>query len=401
VLNPHVEAYVVYLSERGYAPRTIDMYLRSVAHFAHWSASRLRVLEVIHESLVQCYIDEHLPVCRCAPRCVRTKVEARAALVHLLALLRSEGLVAERASRVPAAIAAELHAFDDYLAEVRGLRAVTRQQGRLKHVRDFLLVHFADDAVEVATLIPHDIERFVRRRTAGWKPSSVKQVCIALRSYFRFKATQGVDTVRLAGAVPHVAQWRLSSLPRSLSGAEVKQLLDAFDRSAATGRRDYAIARCYVDLGLRTAEVVRLQLEDLDWREGRIYIRSKGRRTDVLPLPRATGSAIAAYLCSGRRRTASRALFLRHRPPLDKPATADTIRGAMRNVALRCGLADRLTGTHILRHTVARRLVQSGASLKSIADLLRHRNLDTTTIYAKVDLDALSGVAAPWPGRRA
>lgn len=399
VLSPHVKAYVAHLGDRGYAAGTINSYLRAVAHFAHWSADRLPTLDDLDDELVQRFVFEHLPICRCAPRCVRTRKQARAALGHLIAQLRVEGVIPQRTRSLPVAGADELEAFNDYLTDVRGLRAVTRQQGVLQHVRHFLLAYFATDTARIATLTPGDIEGFILQHTVGWKPSSVNQVCIALRSYLRFKATQGVDTERLIAAVPCVAQWRLSTLPRDLSAPEVQQLLDAFDRNNATGRRDYAIARCYLDLGLRTAEVVRLQLEDLDWREGRIYIRSKGRRTDVLPLPASTGRAIVAYMRSGRRYSSSRALFLRHRPPLDSPATTDTIRAVIRNAARRCGLEKRLTGTHILRHTVARRLVQSGASLKSIADLLRHRSLDTTTIYAKVDLDALTGVAAPWPGR--
>ena len=397
VLRPHVDAYAAWLRSRGYAPGTVACYLRSVAHFAHWVAHRARALDGIDEPLVRRFVDGHLPSCRCARRCVRAKNTVRAALVQLLAFLRCEGRIPARASCTPAAIGFELDLFDRHLATVRGLQDTTRH-GQLKHVRDFLLAQFADGAVDVTTMTPCDVERFTRQYTAGCKPASVKQVCIALRSYLRFKATQGIDTARLSGALPQVAQWRLSGLPNDLSAQEVERLLGAFDRRTATGRRDYAIARCYIDLGLRTAEVVRLRLEDLDWRAGRVQIRSKGRRTDVLPLPMATGRAIAAYLRAGRPLTASRALFLRHRPPCDKPATTDTIRGAIRNAALRCGLAERLTGTHILRHTVARRLVQGGASLKAIADVLRHRSLDTTTIYAKVDLDALASVAAPWPG---
>jgi site-specific recombinase XerD len=320
--------------------------------------------------------------------------------VQLLIFLRIEGHIPPRAPCTPAPIAVELDAFDRYLATVRGLQDVTRQ-GQLKHVRDFLLAHFADRTVELRAMTPSDIERFTRQHTVGWKPTSVKQVCIALRSYLRFKAVHGIDTTRLVAALPRIAQWRLSTLPRDLSAQDVERLLGSFDRRTGAGRRDYAIARCYVDLGLRTAEVVRLRLEDLDWHASRIRIRGKGRRTDVLPLPTATGRAIAQYLRAGRPASASRTLFLRHRPPCDKPATSDTIRGAIRNAALRCGLAERLTGTHVLRHTVARRLVQGGASLKAIADVLRHRSLDTTTIYAKVDLAALTTVAAPWPGSRA
>ncbi|MDZ7753338.1 MAG: site-specific integrase [Gammaproteobacteria bacterium] len=400
VLDSHAEPYVAWLEARGYAPGTIDRYLRAVAHFAHWSAPRLNAIGEIDEELVRRFVDDHLPQCRCAPCCVRSRADVRAALVQLLAQLRTEGLSAESALAIPAAIEAELQAFDTYLADVRGLQAVTRYQGQLKHVYHFLLAHFVQGALQMATLAPDDIARFVTEHTAGWKPTSVKQVCIALRSYLRFKAVQGMDTASLAGAVPHVAQWRLSQLPRGLSRQEVEQLLGAFDRRTANGRRDYAIARCYVDLGLRTAEIGRLQLDDLDWQQGQIRIRSKGRRTDVLPLPPTTARAIVAYLRSGRRATPRRDLFLRHRPPLERPVTPTTIRGAIRNAARRCGLATRLPGPHVLRHTIACRLVQSGASFKAIADLLRHRSLDTTMIYAKVDLEGLKKVALPWPGRR-
>jgi site-specific recombinase XerD len=387
------------LRDRGYARATVDGYLRSVAHFAHWSAGRLQELTDIDEAVVGRFVDGNLPLCQCAPRCVRAKPEVRAALGKLLTLLRMQRLIPEKASTVPLTVAAEVEAFDAYLVEVRGLRAITRQS-RLGHVRDFLLSHFGNGNIQVAALAPRDIEGFVRDYTAGWKAASVKQVSISLRSYLRYKAALGIDTSGLAAAAPRVAQWRLSRLPRELSAPQIEQLLGAFDHRTASGRRDYAIARCYVDLGLRTTDIARLELDDLNWREGKLHIDSKSRRTDVLPLPAATGRAIVAYLRSGRPRTSSRALFLRHRPPLDKPATADTIRGTVRNAARRCGLSKQLTGPHILRHTLAHRLVQSGASLKAIADLLRHRSLDTTTIYAKVDLHALGNVAAPWPGRR-
>lgn len=398
-LSASAEAYIRFLIDGGYAVGTINSYSGCVAHFAHWLASRGLVLEDIHEAVVISFLDRHLPVCCCAPRCRRGRSDIRAALNHLLALLRAEGLLAEQTSSVPSAIAAELATFDGYLAEVRGLQAVTRQT-RLLHVCAFLLDQFADGDVQLEALECSDIVRFTIAYTARWKPSSVKHFGTALRSYLRFKATQGTETSALIGALPNVAQWRLTGLPHGLSADEVQQLLGAFDRSTATGLRDYAIARCYVDLGLRTTEIARLQLNDMDWRQGTVQVRGKGQRTDLLPLPATTGRAMVEYLRRGRRQTPSRVLFLRHRPPLDKPATAHTIRGAIRNAAQRCGLANRLTGTHILRHTVALRLVQSGASLKAIADLLRHRSLDTTTIYAKVDLDALATVAAPWPGRR-
>jgi integrase/recombinase XerD len=154
------------------------------------------------------------------------------------------------------------------------------------------------------------------------------------------------------------------------------------------------------DLGLRAIEVSRLQLHDVDWQEGTIAIRGKGRRIDLMPLPKKLGVAIARYLRHGRPHLRSRALFLRRRAPCDQPPKPNAIRAAMKETAWRCGLGDRFSGTHLLRHTVATELVQRGESLKIIADLLRHRCLDTTTIYAKVDLPALARVAMPWPRRQ-
>lgn len=398
VLETVAEPYATSLVERGYAVATVSCYLGCVAHFAYWLASRRFALGDIHEATVASFLESHLPHCRCERRCRRVKYEARAALYHLLALLRAEGLIAERSPTLPSAIATELDEFDAYLVEVRGLQAITRH-ARRQHLSAFLCDQFADGDIAVEQLTPSHIERFTMTYTARWKPASVKQFGISLRSYLRFKASLGTDTSALIAALPHVAQWRLARLPRELSPEELAQLLGAFDQNTGNGLRDYAIARCYVDLALRTAEIARLELDDIDWHQGTVRIRGKGQRTDLLPLPATTGRAIIAYLRNGRRQTPSRALFLRHRPPHNEPTTPDTIRAVIRNAAQRCDLSTRLTGTHILRHTVARRLVRSGASLKVIADFLRHRSLDTTTIYAKVDLDALAAVAAPWPER--
>jgi site-specific recombinase XerD len=299
---------------------------------------------------------------------------------------------------VPAAISAELEDFDRHLTEVRGLCATTRST-RLHHVRDFLLEHFRVGRVELKKLDAADIARFIRRYTAGWRPASIRSASISLRSYFSLKASHGDTTTALIAALPRVAQWRLAGLPQVLSADEIRQLLLAFDRSTATGKRDYAMTRCLLDLGLRRTEVARLELEDVDWQAATLRIHAKGRRIDVLPLPAATGRAIAAYLQHGRPQTTRREIFVRHRPPINAPAGPDIVRNAVRYAAQRCGLERRVRGTHILRHTVACRLVQRGTPFKEIADLLRHRSLDTTTLYAKVDLPALARVALPWAGR--
>jgi site-specific recombinase XerD len=254
--------------------------------------------------------------------------------------------------------------------------------------------------MQFGSLEPVDVTRFMTQYTTNWVPASIRVVCTSLRSYFTFKASREEQTAALIAVLPQVAQWRLAGLPKQLSSEEVKKLLGAFDRRSATGRRDYAITRCLLDLGLRRTEVARLQLDDVDWCAGTLNIHTKGKRIDVLPLPKATGRAIAQYLQHGRPQTTRRELFVRHRPPINAPADPDIVRNAVRFAAIRCGLEHRIRGTHILRHTLACQLVQSGTRFKEIADLLRHRNLDTTTIYAKVDLPALEQVALPWPGRQ-
>jgi site-specific recombinase XerD len=241
----------------------------------------------------------------------------------------------------------------------------------------------------------------MRRYAPHWTPSSKKALGNSLRSYFRYRALHGERTAHLVAAIPRIAQWRMASLPKWLSGDQLMQLLGAFDRSTATGRRDYAIARCFVDLGLRTTEIARLRLDDLSWQEGVVRIHSKGRRVDLLPLPESTGRAIVEYLRKGRPTTLDRGLFVRHRPPVGRSVTPCIVRNAIRYAGRRCGLEQCFHGPHILRHTVAKRLLQGGSTLKQIADVLRHRCLDTTGIYAKVDVTALARVALPWPGSRA
>ena len=397
-LGDTADAYLQYLTDRGYAAESIKGYFRSVAHFVHWCTRRRFSVKGIHEARIDQFLDGHLPQCRCAPRCYRARSEVRAALRLFFKMLGTDA-IRQKMSTVPSAIVAELEEFDRHLASARGLAASTRAV-RIRQLQDFLIDRFGAGSVTVSTLTPPDIAGFMARYTAGFAPGSIKAAGTSLRSYFVFKSIGGERTKSLIAALPRVAQWRHSRLPQGLSADEIERLLGAFDRTCATGKRDYAITRCLLDLGLRRAEVAHLRLDDVDWDAGTLHFCAKGKRIDILPLPDATGAAIMDYLRNGRPRTTRRELFVRHRPPNNAPADLDIIRNAVRYAAQRCGLEHRIRGTHILRHTVACRMVQSGARFKEIADLLRHRSLDTTTIYAKVDLAGLSRVAMPWPGRQ-
>jgi len=160
------------------------------------------------------------------------------------------------------------------------------------------------------------------------------------------------------------------------------------------------MARCLTDLGLRANEVIHLQLDDLDWREGTLRLaKNKSRRMDILPLPVLTGQAIAEYIKFARPKTQTRILFVRLRAPREEPIATGCVHRTVQQALDRCGL--NRSGTHLLRHSVASRLLQAGTSLKEIADILRHRSINTTAIYTKVDLHGLSAVAMPWPGTEA
>ena len=267
-------------------------------------------------------------------------------------------------------------------------------------MRAFLLGCFGRRTVRIDGLSQKEVIRFLARYTANCTPRSRSVIGQSIGGYLRFKALTEPHAGTLCERLPKVAHWRLASIPKSLTVAESEAVLSACKCDDAVSRRDYAILRCLHDLGLRTVEVARLQLDDFDWKAGTVRIRGKGHRVDVMPVPALTARAIISYIRHGRPRNAGRALFFRHYPPLWSPATVFVVRNAVRYAAERAGLADRVGGPHIFRHTVAHRLVQQRASLKAIADLLRHRSLTSTRIYAKVDLPALSSVALPWPGRR-
>lgn len=397
-LNTHAEAYAARLTSRGYRPATIAHYLSSLAHFTHWCELVGHELASVDDRQVDTFIRSHLPKCECASRCSRLSHNAAAALSHFFEGQRSWRRASHGPSALPSDVMEELSCYASYLLDVRGLALLTRGL-YARHARDFLVKQFGSRPIRLCQVLPADVARFVRQHAAGWKPASIKALNTSLRSYFAFKASCGEQTTLLSAALPNVPLWRMSQLPKMLAPEDIDRLLRSYDRSKACGKRDYAIARCLIDLGLRRVEVSRLKLGDVNWREGVLHIASKGQRTDILPLPAATGEAIADYVRHGRPITTLREIFVRHNAPRNEPINVDLIRGAIRPAATRCGMQDRIAGTHILRHTLAGRLVQSGTPLKEIADLLRHRDLDTTTIYAKVDLPALARVCQPWPRR--
>lgn len=388
VLAPFVPAYWCRLIERRYAPNTARAYLCCVAHFARWSRRRqLDLGDLDHEA--DRFVEEHLPHCNCPDRVQRSSHQIRAALQHLMKPVLAGAGVESVNHRVDP-VEDALRRFDEHMLQARGLAESTRLR-RLTIVRSL--------ACNTASLLPttDELRRFLAQEFSRVSPVSASAVTTALRGYLHFRTFEGDRVEHLLPIISSPARWHLAPLPQTLSRAEVDQLLNAFPPELPSRLRSYAIVRCLVDLGLRGREVISLNLEDIDWVAGILRIvKCKSRRVDVMPLPQTTGSAIAAHLRSERPLTANRRVFVRHVAPLDEPVGPDVVRRAVREAYRRCGLP--YTRVHILRHTMASRMLNSGGSLKEVADVLRHRELSTTLIYAKVDIGRLSAVAMPWPG---
>jgi integrase/recombinase XerD len=392
-------AFVAHLDRRGHSPTTIQSYVQAAEHFGRWLELEAgqRGGPAINREAVEAFLAQHLRSCHCPPPRSRHLETLRAALHQLLNVAASSE---EGARTALCPIDQELVAFDDYLTNACGLSPATRCY-YVRYMREFMVGRFADANVELSAITLLDVVTFVTKRTAGLTPGSANTVTTAVRSFLRHLRLQGISGAHWSEALPRAACWRLASVPRVLSDDELHAFLASFDRTTATGKRDYAIALCFAGLGLRAGEVAQIALDDIDWRVGILNLGpGKTRRTDRHPLPPRVARAIAEYLRHGRPSTPAREVFVHHRAPRGDALGPSGVRSAVRRGYQRCGLGDCMTGTHVLRHTAASRMLRAGASMKEIADLLRHRTLDTSAIYAKVDVSALSEAALPWPGDR-
>ena len=389
-LGAYLDAFGVRLAELGYRPATIRSKLGVLGDLARW----MELERVAVADLDERRVDAFLAARR---RHGRTGRGGRRTALQLLEQLRGAGLVRAPEPAPDATPAAALLArYEHYLRVERALAPAT-VKGYRPFVRAFVLERLAGDATRPGDLRARDVRDFLLVRVRGMAPRYAQQMAIALRSLLRFLFVSGETDTDLAPAIPTVRQWRLSSVPRGLAAPDVERLLDACDRSSATGRRDHAILLLLARLGLRAGEVAALELDDLRWREGEIVVRGKGLVRDRLPLLPEVGAALTLYLRTDRPPGASRRVFLCMLAPQRGFAHTSSVSTIVARALARAGLAPATRGAHLLRHGLATALLRRGASLSEIGELLRHRSPATTEIYAKLDFDALRDVALPWP----
>lgn len=381
------------LSATGYAPRVSEEYIRVVKHFCYWHEQDAAA-RVVDESRVKEFL-EHLASCTCPVSGRGSYRLCHAAVGHFLSVLREMGL-APPAFRSISPEDEVLEAFQKHLTRVCGT-AETSASLYARHLRGFLQDIYKDGKFAFHGVTVRDVEASVARMATRLKPKTVKLYCTSLRAFFRFLRLTGQIDLPLEDVVPTVPSWNLSSIPKYLTEAQITAFLSSFDEKTTVGLRNRAMAFLMATAGLRVGEVANLKIDNIDWRKSSIKLHcTKSRRVEDVPLISKTGEALTAYL-KRRPRTETRHIFITLATPVGRPLASQAIRGAMRRAFIRCFPGEPARGTHVLRHSLATAMLTKGATLKEIADILRHRNIETTAIYAKVDLKGLTHAILPWP----
>ncbi len=337
-LESHLRTFAASLLESGYRERTIQDKLYLLSGLGWWFGRSKRVVSQLDEHLVEVF--------------------------------------AKHKRRMHRADLTTLQQFVDHLRKLDVIphRKLVPEQSRLADNFRFCPTALPDLSIKRAQLMT-----------------------TAFRSFFRFLFQKGEIGTNLAASVPGVPDWRQATVPKYLTTEEVRRVLGACNRQTPSGRRDYAILLLLARLGLRAGEVVSLQLDDIDWRAGELLVRGKGLRHDRMPLPDDVGKALACYLRRDRPACQTRRVFVRMNAPHRGFAACGTLPTIVRYAIERANLHPPSKGAHILRHSLATSMLRSGATMGEIGEVLRHRNLNTTEIYAKVDFDGLRSLAHPWP----
>jgi site-specific recombinase XerD len=319
----------------------------------------------------------------------------RRGLVLLLEHLVAEGVIPAVDSRAPTMLDDFLTGYRGWLLTDRGLSEMTVLRYEAI-ARRFLRQQFGgEDRVEPATLTARQVSTFLLAESARCSVGATKGRVVELRALLRYLYVRGMIATPLATSVPPVAGWHQVGIPPTLSRADVAALLATCDRSTAVGARGFAIMTMVARLGLRSIEVARLELDDVDWRQGELLIRGKARCLDRMPLPADVGEALAAYLADGRPASPLRQVFLTARAPR-RAIPAELVGDVVKRACIQAGIGH--VGPHRMRHALATELLANGVALTDISQVLRHRDLATTAIYAKVDFASLRAVAREWPG---
>lgn len=393
-LAPHLEGLVAEIQIQGYKSETVRRYILAADRLSAWMKRRGYLAEELDEVAVESFVKS---LGRCRPSRVRIGrlPEVASGARKVASILWQQGVAGRwRASESHAD--RWLETYDEHLSRVRGL-ALGSRRIYLRYAKAFIDTKFCGHQIDWSIVTAKDVAAFVTREAARLQPSSCKAPVTATRAMLRFLVFSGATPEGLDGAVPTVRRWKQASLPRHLTASQVEGVLNCCNLTTSNRRRDRAILLLLVRLGLRSGEVVAIQLDDIDWREAIIRVRpGKSGKERLLPMSKEIGEALVSYLTDDRPPTTDRRLFLRSIPPY-RGLHPSTVTSITKIAFKRAGITGVPLCSHTLRHTAATLMVRQGVPFKEVADILGHARLETTTIYAKLDLESLAGVALPWP----
>lgn len=380
-----------FLKCRGHTLGTIRQYLSAIVHFESWRRSKYN--SQLRQFDVSTFVHEHLMHCECPTFLPRDRKAAQAALKHWMNVLDPTPVGEDEYSADIQFVAS----YDKYLKEVAGLSSSTCSY-RCRHALE-LLDWLDQQSLTPTQLSNNHLKDYVTFMAVS-KVASIGVKITSTKSFVNFLRSNGHCSVVWHPVFSSPKKFHTSLSTQALSDDELNRLLDAFDRASALGKRDYAMARCLIDLGLRTSDVAQICLDLIDWRCSTLTLcTGKTKYARSLPMPDTTVDALIDYVRYGRPATEDRQVFVHHRAPLGQGVLASTVRCALRRAFKRAGFDDSQSQVHRLRHTMATRLLQKGNTLKTIADVLGHLSINTTTRYLHIDQPSLAIVAMPWPRR--
>ena len=392
-LEPSLSKFITELAVAGYSPLTISGYQQSVAHFGTWLEYKHANISDINAKLVTAFANHH---CKCPGSRRHKKLSHRylARVQRFIRYLNQQGLIQLAQFGVQDVRPDSVLKFREWMLYQCGISMRT-VEGYERLIVSLLPNLGEDPARYNAALIRHAIES----KATQYSRSTAQRFTTALRAYLRFLISQGRCRFGLESAVPTIAQWKLSTLPRYLIAEDLEGVIASYDGNLRCGLRNRAILLLLARFGLRAGDIVNMQIEDVDWYQGTLRVNGKGRREVRLPLPQDVGDALLAYLEQARPRIAIDQIFLCVNAPYRALPSSSVVSGIVRNALKRAGITHPPSwGTNLLRHSAATSMLRAGATLDIVSSVLRHRSIDTTAHYAKVDIAMLQPIAQPWPG---
>lgn len=389
-----LDLYAAHLRDEGYARTTACRKIRVIARYIAWLEKRGVALKKASMLDVRKYMDKRNPLGR------QLRMDDIFTIGQFMDILRKTGMGNLQLLTPPnrqSAFDKMVTEYAEYLATERALAKISITQYKLR-IEQFLKYCAARGVEELSTLCSADIVGFITKRAVSLSRDAASFLCSALRSFLRFARYKSYIEADLAASVPTVRNWATPSVQKALPRDQVVKVLACCDRQNSMGQRDYAILLLLARLGLRAGEIVSLKLEDIDWDDGFITIHGKGGNLTQMSLPVDVGEAIALYLRISRPKSRCRAMFLTVRAPFRRLAGPSVVGNIVKSALRRAGIKAQRNGAHQFRHALAIELLRSGSSLEEISEVLRHRTIRSTTVYAKVDFVSLRSMGLPWSG---